>query len=215
MCTKQTSYSHSSAEAEVISLDIGLRMDGIPVLGLSHLVIVVFHSSPKQINKSKGQESEGKLSRNTTLHIKNQNPTRHVNLDLNNVVHVSSNVRSSHFGALLYFCEDNEAVIKMMIKGRSPTMRHVLRTHSIALNWLFDGINRDPKIQIRYIDISHFSSLFCANCSKTIKPPAMIQAVTVSTCSSSVHSPIAPKSLGILESTGWLGCSGNFTNVDV
>ena len=37
-------------------------------------------------------------------------------------------------------------------KGRSPTMRHVSRTHRVALDWLFDGINLDPKIQIKYID---------------------------------------------------------------
>ena len=48
--------------------------------------------------------------------------------------------------------EDNEAVIKMIIKGRSPTMRHVSRTHRVALDWLFDRINLDPKIQIKYID---------------------------------------------------------------
>ena len=30
MCKKQTSVSHSSTEAEIISLDAGLRMDGIP-----------------------------------------------------------------------------------------------------------------------------------------------------------------------------------------
>ena len=52
----------------------------------------------------------------------------------------------------LYIFEDNEAVIKMIIKGRSPTMRHVPRTHRVALDWLFDRINLDPKIQIKYID---------------------------------------------------------------
>ena len=50
------------------------------------------------------------------------------------------------------FFEDNEAVIKMNVKGRSPTMRHVSRTHRVALDWLFDRINLDPKIQIEYID---------------------------------------------------------------
>ena len=53
---------------------------------------------------------------------------------------------------LLYVFEDNEAVIKMIMKGRSPTMRHVSRTHRVALDWLFDRINLDPKIQIKYID---------------------------------------------------------------
>ena len=48
--------------------------------------------------------------------------------------------------------EDNEAVIKMIIKGRSPTIRHVSRTYRVALDWLFDRINLDPKIQIKYID---------------------------------------------------------------
>ena len=62
---------------------------------------------------------------------------------------------SSRKEALLYIFEDNEAVIKMIIKGRSPTMRHVSRTHRVALDWLFDRINLDPKIQIRYIDTKH------------------------------------------------------------
>ena len=57
---------------------------------------------------------------------------------------------------MLYVFEDNEAVIKMVIKGRSPAMRHVSRTHRVALDWLFDRINLDSKkIQIRYIDTTH------------------------------------------------------------
>ena len=61
-------------------------------------------------------------------------------------------MHSSRQEALLYIFEDNEAVIKMIIKGRSPTMRHVSRTHRVALDWLFDRISLDPKIQIKYID---------------------------------------------------------------
>ena len=34
----------------------------------------------------------------------------------------------------------------------APTMRHVSRTHRVALDWLFDRINLDPQIQIKYID---------------------------------------------------------------
>ena len=72
----------------------------------------------------------------------------------------------------------------------SPTTRHVSRTHRVALDWWFDRINLDPKIQIKYIDtknqladiltkgnftrdewnhllclfnISHFSSTVCSN----------------------------------------------------
>ena len=50
------------------------------------------------------------------------------------------------------FFEDSEAVIKMIIQGRSPTMRQDSRTHRVALDWLFDRIKIDPKIQIKYVD---------------------------------------------------------------
>ena len=65
---------------------------------------------------------------------------------------VPSNVQSACQEALWYVFEDNEAVIKMIIKGRSPTMRHVSRTHRVGLDWLLDRINLDSKIQIKYID---------------------------------------------------------------
>ena len=71
---------------------------------------------------------------------------------LNNIDCVPSNVQSSHQEALLYVFEDNEAVIKMIIKGRSPAMSHVSRTHRVALDWLFDLFNLDPKIQLKYIN---------------------------------------------------------------
>ena len=56
---------------------------------------------------------------------------------------------------MLYVYENNEAVIKMIIKDRSPTIRHVSRTYRVALDWLFDRINLDPKIQIRFFDTKH------------------------------------------------------------
>ena len=71
---------------------------------------------------------------------------------LNHIDCVPSNVQVSNQEALLYVFEDNEAVIKMIMKGRSPTMRHVSRTHRVALDWLFDRVNLDSKIQIKYID---------------------------------------------------------------
>ena len=71
---------------------------------------------------------------------------------LNNIDCDPSNVQFSRQEALLYVFEDNEAVIKMIIKGRSPTMRHVSRTHRVALDWSFDRINLDTKIQTKYID---------------------------------------------------------------
>ena len=53
MRKKQTSVSHCSTESEVISLDAGLRIDGIPALDLWDLVTEALHSDSKQSKKSK------------------------------------------------------------------------------------------------------------------------------------------------------------------
>ena len=109
--------------------------------------------------------------------------------DLDSVDSFSSSMHSSRQEAFLFVFEDNEAVIKMIIKGRSLTMRHVSRTHRVALDWLFDRTKLDPNIQIKYIvtknqladiltkgnftrdewnhlvclfNISHFSSTVCS-----------------------------------------------------
>ena len=55
-----------------------------------------------------------------TIHKRKQ--SQRVINDLENVDIVPSNVQSSHQEALLYVFEVNEAVIKIIIKGRSPTM---------------------------------------------------------------------------------------------
>ena len=142
MCKKQTSVSHSSTESEIISLDTGLRLDGLPALELWDLIVSVLG------NVSRVSDRSGKPESDDHKHHKSHNKID-VTRDIDSV---PSNVQSARQEALLYVFEDNEAVIKMIMKGRSPTMRHVSRTHGVALNWLFDRINLDPKIQIKYID---------------------------------------------------------------
>ena len=115
-----------------------MRLDGLPALELWDLIVSVFgnisHVSDGTVQPVNGKNRSCKID---VVH----------NIDL-----VPSNVQSASREALLYVFEDNEAVIKMIMKGRSPTMRHVSRTHRVALDWLFDRINLDPKIQIKYID---------------------------------------------------------------
>ena len=41
MCKKQTAVSHSSTEPEIISLDTGLRLDGLPAMELWDLIVCV------------------------------------------------------------------------------------------------------------------------------------------------------------------------------
>ena len=141
MCKKQTAVSHSSAESEIISLDAGLRLGGLLALELWDLIVSVFGSviqtsdgTGRLVDTERSQKSQGKIN------------------VLKNVDCVPWNVQSSRQEALLYVFEDNVAVIKMIIEGRSPTMRHVSRTHRVALDLLLDWINLDSKIQIKYID---------------------------------------------------------------
>ena len=53
--------------------------------------------------------------------------------------------------ASLYALEDNDAVIKMIVKGRSPNLRHVGRTHRVDLDWLFDRITKDPGVFVKWV----------------------------------------------------------------
>ena len=142
MSKKQTAVWHSSTESEIISLDTGLRLDGLPALELWDLIVSVLG------NVSRVSDRSGQPDNDVHKHHQSQ---KKINV-IENIDSVPSNVHSSRQEALLYVFEDNQAVIKMIIKGRSPTMRHVSRSHRVALDWLFDRINLDSKIQIKYID---------------------------------------------------------------
>ena len=110
-------------------MDTGLRLDGL--LALESWDLTVSDAA----NFSRVSERSEQLDNDVHKHDS-----------------VPSNVQSARQEALLYVFEDNEAVINMIIEGRSPTMRHVSRTHRVALDRLFDRINLDSKIQIKYID---------------------------------------------------------------
>ena len=56
MCKKQTSVSHSSTESEIISLDAGLRLDGIPALDLWDLIVLVLG------NTNQSHQEQGDLN---------------------------------------------------------------------------------------------------------------------------------------------------------
>ena len=111
MCKKQTSVSHSSTESEIISLDAGLRMDGIPALDLWNLIVQVLGNT----NQNHDRTVRPVVCRDKN-HVRHQ--SRGVIYVLDNVDFVPSNVSFSNQEALLYVFEDNEAVIKMIRKGK-------------------------------------------------------------------------------------------------
>ena len=116
MCEKQTSVSHSSTKSEISSLDAGVRLDGIPALDLWDLIVAVLgntnqnHTEQCDLLKNKREV----CSPPHTIHKRKQ--SQRVINDLDNVDFIPSNVQSSHQEAWLYEVEDNEAVIKMIIK---------------------------------------------------------------------------------------------------
>ena len=95
-----------------------MRLDGIPALDLWDLIVAVLG------NTNQNHTEQGDLLNNKrevcspplTIHKRKQ--SQRVTKDLDNVDFISSKVKSSHQEALLYLFEDNEAVIKMIIKGQ-------------------------------------------------------------------------------------------------
>ena len=139
MCKRQkTSVSHNSIESKVTSLVVGLRMDGLFALDLWDVVIEKCYVHRTTGNHQPREQLETACTCFDTKLTKKG--------------HVPTNTHSSERESQSYVSENNEAMIKMIIKGRSPTMRHVSRTHRVALDWLLDRINVEPMIQIKYVD---------------------------------------------------------------
>ena len=123
-------------------------MDGSLAVDFRDVVIEVLRSSNS--TKASTNPAAGICSRRDTPKPK-QKGNRDVD-QLSPVDCVTTNANSSQDESQLHIFEDNEAVIKMIIKGRSPTMRHMSRTYRVALDWLFDKVDLDPKIQIKNVD---------------------------------------------------------------
>ena len=102
--------SRSSTEADIIAVEAGLRMEGLPVGGVSQTIIDVFQpqaagdfmrqrqSSNKRALKSKSKSKE--------------------NFDNVDSVPASAHIFSQR--AFLYVLDDKEAVIKIVIKAEAP-----------------------------------------------------------------------------------------------
>ena len=137
MCKKQGAVSHSSTEAEIIGLDAMVRMEGVPALNLwSQIVDVVTGKQPKGVDAATPAEAAYK---------------KYDVISLQYCDYVPPSLPELLHNTKLFFMQDNDAVIKMVVKCRAPTMKHVPRTHRINIDWLFERIRMDPCIYGRYI----------------------------------------------------------------
>ena len=60
----------------------------------------------------------------------------------------------------LLIMEDNEAVIKILLKGRTNALRHLHRTHRINIDWMFEIIKHEH-ILIRYANTKYQLADIC------------------------------------------------------
>ena len=102
MCKKPTSVSHSSRESEIIQLDAGLRMDGLIALDLWYIKKLKCYVPQTQTALQETENRKWEVEQ------------------LSNVVYVltHTHTHSSQTESQLYIFDDNESVIKMIIKGQ-------------------------------------------------------------------------------------------------
>ena len=141
MCKKQTSVSHSSTESEIISLDTGLRMDGLPALELWDLIVSVLG------NVSHVSDGSGQPESDDHKHHKS-----HKKIDVVKAIDaVPSNVQSARQEALLYVFEDNEAVIKMNLLEFSR-VRATLSSATSSVMEPLPSVRPDSKLSYGRVD---------------------------------------------------------------
>ena len=141
MCKNQGCVSHSSAESEIVALDMGLRLDGLPAMTLWDTIINVLEPLPKEVVKSESKTCADTLN---GLPADTQ--------DLLIVDHLLTNVPKLSDKCKMVIMEDNDAVIKMCVKIGAPTMRHMERTHRIDVDALFERIHGEKGMCIKYIN---------------------------------------------------------------
>ena len=111
MCKKQGCVSHSSTESEIVALDMGLRLDGLPAMTLWDMIIHVLEPLPEAIvNKS-----DKSTTRADKLNVLPADTHELMMVDF-----VPSNVPKLSDRCKMIIMKDNDAVIKMCVKIRPP-----------------------------------------------------------------------------------------------
>ena len=92
ICKKQTSVPNSLTESEIISLDAGFRLDGIPAFDLWDLIVAVLGNT-NQSNKERGDMLMNKREARSTPHtIQKRKQSHGVINDLDNVDFIQTSI---------------------------------------------------------------------------------------------------------------------------
>ena len=164
--------SHSTTEAETISLDAGLRLEALPLLMLWDIVIDVFSTEADKA-KLRAQNAggvvhgsgvladecrkaiapSGEIAALIDITEKEEAPFPNDLLiyTLENIDWVPPSMPRLLGLARLIIGEDNDAVLKILIKGRNPTFRHVPRTQRVDTDFIHD-VMKDKSVYALYIN---------------------------------------------------------------
>ncbi len=175
---RQGAVSHSSTEAEIISLEEAVRSEGLSVLTFWEHVVLLFgeHRRTRQSSKKENWYVELNSQPAQTFY---QSSKRSSGLgsppvpgaptggdaELLREISILGTLRLEHvenFYLAKQYCpqvklvvaEDNEAVIKIIKKGRSAKLRHIHRTHRVDTDWLYE-IFSEPSNLMRYVNTKH------------------------------------------------------------
>ena len=112
-----------------------MRVEGLPMLNLWSQILLTLD----------GKEPQKLVSLDAAMKA-------YHSIQLENVDYVPASLPPPVANTRPVMVEDNDAVIKMLRKGRAPSMSHVSRTHRCNLDWLLERSIHDPCIYCRYIE---------------------------------------------------------------
>ena len=166
---RQGAVTHSSSEAEIVSLDTSLRTLGLPCVIFWDIVVGMF-----------SRDSSDTIAANY-----NESTFMTVSDIIDYVPPLLPPLKHRTFCKIL---EDNDAVIHMCIKARAPKLRHLARTLRIDLDWLFERFLTDPALSITYINTKlQLADLFTKASFTSMQWNALLQLIQ--TCKSQQKQP--------------------------
>jgi hypothetical protein len=135
-CKKQTCVSHSSTESEIVAAEQGIRCEGLQALTFWENVVALLSDKPVQLAETPAQPNALELN----PYSERFDPGKYF-----------AYTQKAAQTTVLIVAEDNEAVIKIIAKGRSMALRHLPRTHRIDIHWLIE-VCANPRVKLLYVN---------------------------------------------------------------
>ena len=137
-CKAQTCVSHSSTESEIIAAEQAMRCEGLQILAFWELVTELLGTQKQNVETQKPKVVPTDAEMNP--YSPQFNPGKYF-----------AYTRKPRSSTVLIVAEDNQAVMKIIQKARSMSLRHLPRTHRIDIHWLFE-VCANPQVRMTYVN---------------------------------------------------------------